>query len=123
MKEYGIGPSDRVLCFGQLYGMCDQVTYPLGNFSAHLGRNVAVTMGSRYYRLVVIAGQSGYSVYKYTPYGPVEGVMPYLSRRAEENGSMLLKIGKEKKMLMRELRRRIGSGQLFYKPEGKYEPL
>ena len=41
------------------------------------------------------------------PYGPVEEVMPYLQRRAQENQSVLDgRAEHEKKMFWRELRRR-----------------
>lgn len=30
MNEIGISPEDKVICFGQLLGMCDYITMPLG---------------------------------------------------------------------------------------------
>lgn len=97
MDELGIKGDERLICFGQLLGMCDNLTFPLG--------------------------QSGYSVYKYVPYGPVNEVLPYLSRRARENKGILQKLEKEKLLLRRELFDRLKRGQIIYKPKGEYMPV
>lgn len=90
MKELGIDRKDPKVIdgqqigggvyFGQLFGMCDHVSYMLG--------------------------LSGYQVFKYLPYGPIEEVIPYLIRRAQENAGLLGASEKELLLLKKELRRR-----------------
>ncbi|XP_044303659.1 hydroxyproline dehydrogenase [Varanus komodoensis] len=81
MAEMSIDKGAGLVCFGQLLGMCDQVSLALG--------------------------QAGYAIYKSIPYGSVEEVIPYLTRRAHENQSVLQGIRKERDLLRSELRRRI----------------
>ncbi|QYH38821.1 proline dehydrogenase [Algoriphagus sp. NBT04N3] len=80
MNLNGIDPkSDRVF-FSQLYGMSDNISFNLAN--------------------------SGYRVVKYVPYGPVEKVMPYLTRRAAENSSIAGQSSREFELVKREMKRR-----------------
>ena len=48
----------------------------------------------------------GYNVAKYLPYGPVEDVLPYLIRRAQENTSVKGQTGRELQRITQELQRR-----------------
>ena len=67
--------------FAQIYGMGEQITMPLAN--------------------------DGFTVYKSVPYGPLEEVLPYLSRRVAENRAVLSGARKERDLLASELRRRV----------------
>lgn len=66
--------------FSQLYGMADHISFNLA--------------------------EKGYQTTKYTPYGPVEAVVPYLIRRAEENSSVQGQVKKELDAIEQELKRR-----------------
>ena len=80
LEEKGIDKNDKRVYFSQLLGMSDHISYNL----AHTNYNVA----------------------KYVPYGPLEEVMPYLIRRAEENTSIAGQTGRELALIMKEKVRR-----------------
>ncbi|HIP36837.1 MAG TPA: proline dehydrogenase [Crocinitomix sp.] len=80
IKEKQISKSDKRIYFAQLLGMSDHISY---NLSHH-----------------------GYNVAKYVPYGPIQEVMPYLIRRAEENTSVAGQTGRELSLIIKELKRR-----------------
>lgn len=80
MKEKGISNDDNRIFFAQLLGMSDNISFKLSDL--------------------------GYNVAKYVPYGPVEKVLPYLFRRAEENTSIAGQSGRELTLVKKELKRR-----------------
>ena len=80
MEKLHIDRNDPTVCFAQLYGMMDNLTYGLG--------------------------KQGYRVFKYVPYGEVKLAMPYLIRRAKENSSITSGAARELQMIKSELKRR-----------------
>lgn len=80
MWELGLPPREGSVVFGQLMGMCDHVSYGLG--------------------------QAGYLTYKSIPFGSMEDVLANMSRRAQENKTVFHRLKQEKKMLRQEIGRR-----------------
>ncbi len=80
MQKYNVAPQDPSIYFSQLYGMSDHISFNLA--------------------------KAGYNVAKYVPYGPLEAVMPYLFRRAEENTSVAGQSSREFTLIKKELKRR-----------------
>lgn len=80
MNLHALEPKSDQVFFSQLYGMSDVISFNLA--------------------------KAGYHVVKYVPYGPVEKVMPYLTRRAAENTSIAGQSSREFEQIKREMRRR-----------------
>jgi proline dehydrogenase len=80
MEEKKIAHDHPHICFSQLYGMSDNLSY--------------------------ILADNGYNVSKYVPYGPVQDAVPYLIRRAKENTSVMGQMSRELDLIDKELRRR-----------------
>ena len=83
MTNLSFEKNDQHVHFSQLFGMGDHITF-----------NMAV---------------QGYNVSKYLPFGPINEVIPYLMRRAEENTSVNGQTNKELLLLKTELARRKSS--------------
>ena len=84
MAERGIPNDHPHVCFSQLYGMSDHISYKLAD--------------------------AGYNVTKYLPFGPVASTLPYLARRAEENTAIAGQMSKELEIIVRERQRRRTAG-------------
>ena len=80
LREKGLAFSHSHIHFSQLYGMSDNITFNLA--------------------------KAGCFVSKYLPFGPIEDVIPYLMRRAEENSSLSGQTGRELALINKEIARR-----------------
>ncbi|KAK2663088.1 hypothetical protein Ddye_001662 [Dipteronia dyeriana] len=80
-KELGIDKGNQNLEFAQLYGMSEALSFGIRN--------------------------AGFQVSKYMPYGPVEMIIPYLLRRAEENRGFLSASNLDRLLMRKELNRRL----------------
>jgi proline dehydrogenase len=80
IEKHKLDKGDKRIFFAQLYGMSDHISFNLAN--------------------------AGYNVVKYVPFGPIETVMPYLFRRAEENTSIAGQSSRELELIRKELKRR-----------------
>ena len=85
MRELNIPANHPDVWISQLYGMSDNISF---NFAAQ-----------------------GFNVAKYLPFGPLESVLPYLFRRAEENSSIAGQTGRELELVYKEIARRKSIGK------------
>ncbi|XP_022103720.1 hydroxyproline dehydrogenase-like isoform X2 [Acanthaster planci] len=81
MEELQLSPTSGDVIFGQVYGLSDRITVALG--------------------------KAGYITYKSAPYGPVDDVLPYLARRAQENHCILQSTRRERSLMMEEVKMRM----------------
>ncbi|XP_071692122.1 proline dehydrogenase 2, mitochondrial-like [Rutidosis leptorrhynchoides] len=95
-RELGIGKDSEKLEFASLYGMSEAMTFGLRN--------------------------AGFGVSKYLPFGPVDQIMPYLLRRAEENKGLLSSSNLDRQLMMKELKRRMKGfvGQGLVETENRF---
>ena len=80
IEKYKLDKNDSRIYFAQLFGMSDHISFNLAN--------------------------AGYNVVKYVPFGPIETVIPYLFRRAEENTSIAGQSSRELELIKKEMKRR-----------------
>jgi proline dehydrogenase len=80
MIELGMSNNDERVHFSQLFGMSDHISF-----------NMAL---------------ENYNVSKYLPFGPIQEVIPYLMRRAQENSSVNGQTNRELLLIRKELSRR-----------------
>ena len=80
LNRHEIAHNDYRVWFSQLLGMSDHMSFTLAN--------------------------KGYNVVKFVPFGPMNKLVPYLARRAEENTAIAGQTTRELTRLQRELKRR-----------------
>ena len=80
LEKQNLQPNDKRVYFSQLLGMSDHISFNLSH--------------------------GKYNVAKYVPYGPVTAVIPYLTRRAQENSSVAGQMGRELSLIDSEITRR-----------------
>lgn len=56
--------------------------------------------------LYVYVAAVGYDAYKLAPYGPIQSLLPYLTRRAQENRAIFAKAEKDRRLHYQALRAR-----------------
>ncbi len=81
LDKKGLSHNHPHVHFSQLYGMSDNITFNLA--------------------------RAGFAVSKYLPFGPIQDVIPYLMRRAQENSSVAGQTGRELGLIRKEMKRRL----------------